>query len=102
MKDKVMVGMLSVVAVLAIPQLVNAYTGEELSNQTAIPLEKARSIALKAVPGEITDTELENEKGGSGLRYSFVISAKGVQHEVGVDALSGMILENKLEGPNPD
>ncbi len=62
----------------------------------------ARAIALKAHPGKITDEELENEDGGSGLRYSFDIKGVEGTQEVGVDALTGMILENKLEGPNPD
>jgi hypothetical protein len=31
------------------------------------------AIALKAHPGKITDEELENGHGGSGLRYSFDI-----------------------------
>ena len=82
--------------------MASAYTGEALADKAALSLDKAQAIALKAFPGVITDTELENEKGGSGLRYSFVISNNGVQHEVGVDAMSGMILENILEGPNPD
>jgi uncharacterized membrane protein YkoI len=65
-------------------------------------MNEARAIALKAHPGKITDEELETEKGGSGLRYSFDIKgAKGTQ-EVGVDAKTGKVLENKLEGPNPD
>jgi len=102
MKRKPTIIMLCIAAGLAVPALVSAYTGEELANQAAIPLEKAQAIALKAFPGVIRDTELEKEQGGSGMRYSFVISGNGVQHEVGIDALSGMVLENVPEGPNPD
>jgi len=36
-------------------------------------IKKARAIVLKAPTGKITDEELENENGGSGLRYSFAI-----------------------------
>lgn len=69
---------------------------------TQITLADARAIALKAHAGKITDEELEKEDGGSGMRYSFDIKdAKGTQ-EVGVDAKTGTVLENKLEGPNPD
>lgn len=76
--------------------------GQELVKNAKISLVDARAIALKAHPGTIADEELENEKGGSGLRYTFEIKfAKGVQ-EVGVDAMTGKILENKLEGPHPD
>jgi hypothetical protein len=45
---------------------------------------------------------LEREKGGSGLRYSFDISRHGVTHEVGVDTVTGKVLENSVEGPHPD
>jgi uncharacterized membrane protein YkoI len=65
-------------------------------------MEQARAIALKAHPGKITDEELEQEKGGSGLRYSFDIKNGKVTHEVGVDAKTAKVLENKAEGPHPD
>jgi uncharacterized membrane protein YkoI len=80
----------------------NAYTGQNLAKTAKITMVKARATALKAHHGKITDEELEVEKGGSGLRYSFDIkTAKGTT-EVGVDAQTGKVLENKLEGPNPD
>lgn len=79
-----------------------AYTGEELASQSKVSISDAQAIALKARPGKITDEELEKEKGGSGLRYSFDIKRGTVTHEVGVDALTGRVLENKKEGPNPD
>ena len=78
-----------------------AYTGQELSKQAKV-ITKARAIALKAHPGKITDEELEKEKGGTGLRYSFDIKRGGVTQEVGVDAQTGKVLENKKEGPHPD
>lgn len=79
-----------------------AYTGQKLAGQAKISIEQAREIALKAHPGKITDEELEREPGGTGLRYSFDIKRGSVTQEVGVDAASGKILENKKEGPNPD
>jgi len=79
-----------------------AYTGQELANQAKVSISDARAIALKAHPGKITDEELENEKGGSGLRYSFDIKRGAVTQEVGVDAQTGKVLENKREGRNPD
>lgn len=78
------------------------FTGEKHAKNAKITMADARAFALKAHPGNITDEELEKEKGGSGSRYSFDIkNAKGTQ-EVGVDAKTGIVLENKLEGPNPD
>lgn len=80
----------------------HAYTGEKLALDAKVSMPEARTIALKAHPGKITDEELEKEKGGSGLRYSFDIREGKVTHEVGVDAQTGKVLENKAEGPNPD
>ena len=42
------------------------------------------------------------EKGGTGLRYSFDIKRGAVTQEVGVDAQTGKVLENKKEAPHPD
>jgi len=79
-----------------------AYTGEALAKNAKVTIAEARAIALKARPGKITDQELEKEKGGSGLRYSFDVKANGVTYEVGIDAQTGEILENAAEGKNPD
>jgi len=81
---------------------VQAYTGEKLAKDAKITLNEARAIALKAHPGKITDQELEKEEGGSGLRYSFDIRNRKVVHEVGVDAMTGAVLENKQESSHPD
>ena len=79
-----------------------AYNGQELASKARIGIAQARAIALKAHPGKITDEELERERGGSGLRYSFGIKRGSITQEVGVDAQTGKVLENKKEGPNPD
>ena len=79
-----------------------AYKGQNLAGEAKMSLEQARVIALKAHPGKIIDEELEVEKGGSGLRYSFVIQHSKVKQEVGVDAKTGKLLENAPEGPNAD
>jgi len=36
------------------------------------------------------------------LRYSFDIERGRVTHEIGVDAKTGKVLENSLEGPHSD
>jgi uncharacterized membrane protein YkoI len=87
---------------LAVATSAFAYTGQEFAPQAKVSLEKARAIATKARPGQITDQELEKESGGSGLRYSFDIKRGKTTFEVGVDAKTGKVLENKAEGPNPD
>ncbi len=78
------------------------YAGAKLASKARITIAQARVIALKAHPGQITDQELENEGGGSGLRYSFDLRNGAKTYEVGVDAKTGRVLENKTEGRKPD
>ena len=78
------------------------FAGSTLLPLAKITLAKARSTALAARPGQITDQELEKERGGTGLRYSFDIKSKGKTFEVGIDARTGKILENDAEGAKPD
>lgn len=76
--------------------------GSNLASHAHVTLTAARAAALAARPGVITDQELEREGGGSGLRYSFDIRSQGKTFEVGVDAVTGRVLENAAEGPHPD
>ena len=79
-----------------------AYTGQKLAVKAKVTIDEARAIALKARPGTITDEELEKERGGGGLRYSFDVKSDNVTYEVGVDAQTGTVLENSKEGRHPD
>jgi len=79
-----------------------AFKGQEYAKDANVTIAQARAIALKAAPGKITDEELEQERGGSGLRYSFDIKTDRATHEVGVDAKTGRVLENSIEGPHSD
>jgi uncharacterized membrane protein YkoI len=79
-----------------------AFTGQQFAKNAKVGIAEARTAAVKARPGKIVDEELEKEPGGGGLRYSFDIRAGKDTYEVGVDAQSGAVLENKLDGPNPD
>lgn len=91
----------AVLGLLAAPAF--AYTGQALARKAKVSLHQAEMAAKKVLPGgRITDRELEREKGGSGLRYSFDVAVKGKTHEVGVDAMSGKVIENSIEGPNAD
>jgi uncharacterized membrane protein YkoI len=78
------------------------FAGANLLPLAKVTLAKARATAMAARPGTITDQELEKERGGTGLRYSFDVTAKGKTFEVGVDARTGKVLENKAEGSNSD
>lgn len=93
---------ISIGATGAVAANANHFAGENLLPLAKVTLAQARSTALAARPGQITDQELEKERGGTGLRYSFDIKSKGKTFEVGVDARTGKVLENDAEGPNPD
>lgn len=76
--------------------------GAQYLKEANITLVQARASAVKAYPGTIVVEELEKEGGGSGLRYSFDVKNGSVTHEVGIDAKTGSLLENSIEGPNAD
>ncbi|MGH8284045.1 MAG: PepSY domain-containing protein [Gammaproteobacteria bacterium] len=93
-----------IVGLYALSALVQAqaYPGQHYAKQAHISLAQARIIALKAFPGTIIKEELEKEKGGSGLRYSFDIRHEKLIHEVGVDANTGKVLENSDDSTDSD
>ena len=68
-----------------------------LKKEAKISAEDARAIALKKVPGEIEEEELEKEHGK--LVYSYDIRAAGQKDitEVQVDALDGSIVSVEKE-----
>ncbi len=78
----------------------SAASSAALAKQAKVSMTQAREIALKTQQGKIVKEELEKEKGGSGLRYSFDISDGKVTHEVGVDAKTGKVLENSIDNGN--
>ena len=78
------------------------FDGANLLPQAKITLVQARTTAMAARSGKITSQELEKERGGTGLRYSFDILSHGKTFEVGIDARTGKVLENDAEGPDAD
>lgn len=60
-----------------------------------LTIAQARTIALKIAPGKIAGAEYEKE--GGGWRYSFDIRQGNRLHEIGVDANTGKIVEDKYE-----
>jgi uncharacterized membrane protein YkoI len=79
-----------------------ALDGEKYLPDASVTLTQARATALRTYPGKIVSQELEKESGGSGLRYSFVVRHDSEKHEVGIDAKTGAVLENSVEGKNAD
>ncbi len=96
---RVAVAMFIGLAVGAAPALAAAKSG--VVNKAKISLSQARAIAMNAYPGKIVKEELEHERGGTGLRYSFDMRQGKKWREVGVDAVTGRVLENVREGANP-
>ena len=102
---KKIIGIAAAVALTAIAfaaSATNAASPAALAKQAKIQMPQAREIALRAYPGKIVKEELEQEQGGSGLRYSFDITDGKITHEVGVDAANGKLLENSVEGADND
>ena len=60
-----------------------------------ITMSAAKKIALDKHPGKVTTGELEKEAGV--LQYSFDIRTSGGMREVGINAITGEIVEDKLE-----
>lgn len=74
-----------------------AYPGAYLAKHAKVSMAQARTQALQEAPGTIKSAELEKERGGSGLRFSFDIQTDHGLREVGIDALTGEVLENSRE-----
>jgi uncharacterized membrane protein YkoI len=68
--------------------------GHELLKHARIAPEQARTIALKAHPGQVTDAALERAPNGAGYLYAFTIKDPSGQSQVAVDANSGKVLPN--------
>jgi len=79
-----------------------AYPGEHLAKDAKVTMAQARTQALRQAPGTIKSAELEKEGGGSGLRYSFDIQTRHGLREVGIDAITGKMLENRHETPQAE
>jgi uncharacterized membrane protein YkoI len=89
------------VAVLVLSGAAAAATAAE-ATKARIDMPHARTIALNTYPGKIVKEELEKERGGSGLRYSFDVSGSKGTREIGVDAVTGKVLENSDESQDKD
>ncbi|HEV7179589.1 MAG TPA: PepSY domain-containing protein [Candidatus Baltobacteraceae bacterium] len=75
-------------------------TGAQLSAHARVTLKQARAKALGREHGRIVAQELEREGGGSGLRYSFDVKVGNVVHEVGIDAVTGAVVEDSIDSGN--
>ena len=72
--------------------------GSQFLPQTKVSLQQARQTALAKEHGTIVAQELEKENGT--LRYSFDVKIGKVVHEVGVDAVTGKVIEDSIDNGN--
>jgi len=79
--------------------VLSTFAASATSLPPKITMSEARALALKTFPGEIMKAELERE--GGGLRYSFDMRQGRQWREVGVDAMTGGIVENTREHSYP-
>ncbi len=96
MKNIVRVLRLSVL--LSLISMITPIDGRAESTPPAnvISKEKAQDIALKVYAGKVKESDLEFEK--NAWIYSFEIIGKDKKiHEINVDALTGNIVESKIE-----
>lgn len=78
--------------VLAVPAWLIA---KDQPQKPKLSMDQARKIALEKEPGKIESSELEKEHGK--LIYSFDIRTANGLHEVNVDAISGNVIDDRVE-----
>ena len=75
----------------------------DLAKEAKVSLEDARKTALAAVPGgKVQSEELEREKGRLVYSFDIKVDKKSGVEEVGVDAMTGKIVEKKHESPKSE
>jgi hypothetical protein len=89
------------VTVLAIAGPATAYMGQQLAGKARITIEQALATALKAHPRQIADEEFEQERGGSGLRYSFDIKNGASRRRSASTRKPGGCSRTKPKAPTP-
>ena len=75
--------------------VVPAIAGEAQAGDAALSEQEAQRFAMQAAPGEVIDSELENENGT--MVYEFEIQQGDSVREVEVDANTGAILKNTID-----
>ena len=92
-----MKNVMRLLATAALGSLVMILPGIASAKDVKITMEQAQAIALKAAPGKIVQQEYEKEDGS--WRYSFDIRQGSRIHEIGIDAMTGKIVEDSYEQP---
>lgn len=85
--------------ILSAVAMVCSFSPALASNAPApkVSMAQAKAEALKLAPGKIISSEYEKE--GGVWRWSFDIQQHGNVQEIGIDGQTGVIVEDKSEGP---
>ncbi|MBT2189425.1 PepSY domain-containing protein [Sphingobium sp. H33] len=86
----------AVMAMIAVGTTMPAGAAEK-APKPKLSMDQAKAIALKLAPGKIKKSEYEKEDGI--WRYSFDIEQSKRIHEIGVDAMTGKVVEDAFEAP---
>jgi uncharacterized membrane protein YkoI len=89
-------GTLSAIAAAAILSTTAFAAAPSKAPKPLISMARAKAMALHLAPGKIISSEYEKE--GGIWRYSFDIQQKNNVQEIGIDARTGKVVENKSEG----
>lgn len=76
---------------------VSSASDAAFSKLMKISLDDAKAIALKAHAGTITDIEFEIEDNGNPIYEFEIVTDKGVEMKITVDAVTGKIIETAIE-----
>ncbi|MFE7519355.1 PepSY domain-containing protein [Streptomyces halstedii] len=79
------------------------HTGDTRSPGDRVTLDEAVAAALKAVPGTVTEVELDDDDHGARLVWELdVYGRDAVRHDVTVDAGTGKVLSTRDDDDNDD
>jgi uncharacterized membrane protein YkoI len=93
---------LAIIGMISVPSSnVFAYTGEKLAKGAKVSIEQARAIAASESRSDHR-RRIGTREGRQRPSLSFDIKSDGAVYEVGVDAQTGKVLEDKKEGRHPD
>lgn len=96
MQFKTTLAAIAALAAIGATQPALAASAPAKAAKARISMPAARATALRLAPGKIIASEYERE--GGGWRYTFDIQQKNRIQEIGIDAMTGKVIENKSEG----
>ncbi len=77
--------------------MIGSVSAQSAADATSLTEEQVIAIALAEVPGEVTEVDLERERGTQIFEVE-VLAADGSEMEVEIDAETGDILKVKADG----